>query len=160
MKRMIIFAALGMFFYNNNLSAVDILRNCCVEFGQSIQNIDVPVIGKLTNLLPVALIATSFKDYPGQTMLVCTGLLFYVLSKNELACSTFNKYKDIILVRLGINRSHKITSNDTLFIFDGDDEDDAEELVDIEDELLADDEWFGDRDKKVADQQKHVVKFL
>lgn len=137
MKRMVLFAVLGMCVVSNDLSAMDALRTHLVGFGESIENVNnVPLIDKLTNLLPFAMVAACFKECPGQTMMVLTGLLFYVVSKNESVRSVFNKYKAMGLARFGRAQKRELDFDDTLFIFDGEDAEDAEEQMDMEDELL------------------------
>jgi hypothetical protein len=149
MKRMIAFLVLSSFCISDNLRAMDVynaMSNAVVNFGTLIEQPDnLPVIGKLTNLLPFGMLATACKQYPGQTMIVCAGLLYYILS-----C------KESILQRLGFKRASRVTSDDTLFIFDGDDEEDAEEQMETEDELLNDD--FDDWNKK--DQQPSFVEAI
>jgi len=90
MKYMVLVATLGMFFCGNNLNAMNPLRNCCIGFGQFIENINVPLIGKLTNVIPFGLVAACLKDCPGQTMIALTGLLTYVLSRNEFISEVKN----------------------------------------------------------------------
>lgn len=62
------------------------MRSRLIDFGESIEKIDnVPLIDKLTNLLPFAMVAACLKECPGQTMIALTGLLFYVvLKKNSM----------------------------------------------------------------------------
>jgi hypothetical protein len=167
MKRMVLFAVLGMFVLSNNLSAMDTLRTHLVGFGESIENVNnIPLIDKLTNLLPFAMVAACFKECPGQTMMVLTGLLFYVISKNESVRSVFNKYKSMGLARFGIAQKKEFDFDDTLFIFDGEDAEDAEEEMDMEDELLEmslfNDEYSKDeysdvfKDKKSVEQPKFL----
>ena len=150
MKRMILFIVIGSFCVNGNLSAMNVynvMSNAIVNFGTLIETPDnLPLIGKLTNILPFGLLATSCKQYPGQTMMICAGLLAYILS-----C------KNNILEQLGIKQVDNVTSDDTLFIFDGDDEDDAEEITDAEDELLFPDDVDDVKHKK---DQRPKIKFL
>ncbi len=141
MKRMIAFFVLGCFV--SNISAMNVynaMSNGVVNCGALIEKVDLPLVGKLTNVLPFGMIATSCKDYPGQTMVLCAGLLCYILSNNETISAVFNAYKDNVLQRLGISRKYNVTCDDTLFIFDGDDADDAQEQMDMEDALLADED--------------------
>jgi hypothetical protein len=160
MKRMIAFLLLSSFCVNSNLKAMSIynaMSNGVVSFGDIIEQSNFPLVGKLTNLLPFGMIATSCKEYPGQTMLLCAGVLAYILSQNEKVTATFNMYKDAVLERLGIKRGYDVTSDDTLFIFDGDDAEDAEEQADLEDEML-----FGDDVDREGDKNQHApkIKFL
>lgn len=148
MKRMMAFLVVSSFYVSGNLNAMNVynaVSNGVISCGALIENTDnLPLIGKLTNFLPFGIVATSCKEYPGQTMMLCAGLLYYVLSKNEKVTAVFNEYKDSVLQRLGINRKYNVTCDDTLFIFDGDDADDAQEQMDTEDELLMDDDAFAD----------------
>jgi hypothetical protein len=134
---------LSAFCVSGNLGAMNIynaMSNGIISFGELIEKPDnLPLIGKLTNMLPFGMVATSCKEYPGQTMLLCAGLLYYILSNNEKAVALFNSCKDSIFAKFGINRKYDVHLDDTLFVFDGDDEEDAQEQMDTEDELLADD---------------------
>lgn len=138
MKRMVLATLLGMFCLGNNLSAMDLLRNRIIDLGKAIEKVDnVPLIDKLTNLLPFAMVAACFKECPGQTLMVLAGLLFYVVSKNESVRPVLNKYKSMGFARFGINQEKSVEFDDTLFVFDGEDEEDAQEENDMEDELFA-----------------------
>jgi hypothetical protein len=158
MKRMIASLVLGCFM--SNLSAMNIynaMSNGVVNSGAMIESVDLPLVGKLTNILPFGMLAMCCKEYPGQTMLLCAGILAYILSKNETVDATFNAYKDNLLAKLGVNRKYNVTCDDTLFIFDGDDEDDAEEQGDLEDAMLLDDDSDNGQKKN---QQTYKINFL
>lgn len=150
MKRMIAFFVVSLFCMNGNLGAMNIynaMSNAVVNFGTLVETPDnLPLIGKLTNLLPFGMLATACKQYPGQTMMVCAGLLVYVLL-----------HKENILQRLGFKQVRNVTSDDTLFIFDGDDEEDAEEIIDAEDESLFPDDVDGLKHKK---EQRSKIRFI
>ena len=166
MKRLILCSVLSLCCFN--ISAINIFNSMCsevVSLGQSIDSTTIPVIGKLTNLLPFAMISGGFQQCPGQTIIVCAGLLSYILSHNASVCAQFNSYKDMILARLGIKRSKDRQFDDTLFIFDGDDEEDAEEIIELEDELLleaSEDEEYSDvfKHQRSVKNKKRNVKFL
>lgn len=144
MKRMMAFLMLGFFCMSANLRAMSVynaMSNMVVAVGDVIEKTDnLPLLGKLTNMLPFGVIATSCKEYPGQTLLLSTALLCYILSKNESVVALYNSYKNNVLERLGIKRVYNVTCDDTLFVFDGDDEDDAEDQMDMEDDLLSGDD--------------------
>ena len=64
-----------------------------VKLGEAIETTDnVPLIGKLTNVLPFAITATCLRRCPGQTMVGCAGLLLYILAHNDTVRSLVNKY--------------------------------------------------------------------
>lgn len=159
-KRMMLVTALAFFCMSNKLGATaDIyhaLRHGIIGFGECIEKSDFPLIGKLTNLLPFGILRVSCKDYPGQTMMVCAGLLSYILFNNERTRAIFNTYKDNVLRKLGIKSAYNVTCDDTLFIFDGDDEEDAEEQMDMEDQLLADNDVFN-RNKANKNSQRPFI---
>jgi hypothetical protein len=119
MKRMILFFVIGFFCVNGNLRAMSVynaMSNAIVNFGTLLETPDdFPLIGKLTNILPFGMLATACKQYPGQTMMVCAGLLVYILSQ-----------KNNILKQLSSKQVYNATNDDSLFIFDGDDEDDQQ----------------------------------
>ncbi len=152
MKRIMAIFVLSAFCISSNLGAMSIynaMNNGVVGFGELIEKSDLPLIGKLTDMLPFGMVATSCKKYPGQTMLLCAGLLYYILSQNETVVTAFNAYKDSIFAKLGINRKYDVHLDDTLFIFDGDDAEDAQEQMDTEDELLADDSSDAKRNRNI-----------
>ena len=68
-------------------------------------------------------------------MVALSGLLFYVLYKNDSVRSVLNKYKT------GRAKAHGGSTefDETLFVFDGEDEDDVQDEMDIEDALLFND---------------------
>ena len=166
MKRLILFSVLTIFCFN--LTATNMFNSMCsevVSLGQAMDTSTFSLIDKLTNLLPFAMISGGFQKCPGQTIIVCAGLLSYILSHNESVCAQYNAFKDMILTRLGIRRSKDIQFDDTLFVFDGEDEEDAEEETDLEDELLleaSEDDDHADlfKDKKSVTNKKRKVKFL
>ena len=140
MKRMVLATLLGLLFLGNNISAMDGLRKRILDlgtqFGEAIEKVEnVPVIDKLTNLLPFAMVAACFRECPGQTMVALSGLLFYVLYKNDSVRSVLNKYKT------GRAKAHGGSTefDETLFVFDGEDEDYVQDEMDIEDALLFND---------------------
>lgn len=94
-----------------------------VKIGNYIERIDnIPVIGKLTHLLPFALIAAGLKECPLQTALVVIGVLTYVASQNDTVRSKLQKYD--IMGNLRMKKIHSTTEDDLLFVFDYVDEDD------------------------------------
>jgi len=120
------------------------------RFGDRIERVDnIPLIDKLTNLLPFAMVAACFKECPGQTMMVLTGLLIYALFANDKFRSTLRKYSPFITKkRLTRNESQ---FDDSLFIFEGDDEEDF--LEEIADEMMQeeiDEEIF---EEELIDEQ-------
>ncbi|HEX4068972.1 MAG TPA: hypothetical protein VHX42_02640 [Candidatus Babeliales bacterium] len=154
MKRMILFFVMSFFCMNSNLRAMNVynaMSNAVVHFGQLIDASDnLPLIGKLTNLLPFGMISTSCQQYPGQTMMFGTAMLLYILSYHEAISFVLNGYKTALLEKLGIQRAYNVRSDDTLFIFEGDDEDDAEEQMEMEDELLDENYWNNKKEDKPA----------
>lgn len=167
MKRLILCSVLT--FCCLNLTAINMFNSMCngvVSLGQSIDNTTVPVIGNLTNVLPFAMISAGLQKCPGQTIIVCAGLLSYILSHNESVCAQYNTFKDMIFTRLGIRRSRdKRQFDDTLFIFDGEDEEDAEEIMELEDEFLleaSEDDEYTDafKHQRSVKNKKRNVKFI
>jgi hypothetical protein len=160
MKRMITTLLLAIFFCTN-IDAMSSLQKPFVYLGQALENINLPIIGKLTNILPCAMVSNGLQQCPGQSMLLLTGLLVYALSQNQKVNELLAQYKAWGLGRLGIKQPAMQEYDETLFIFDGEDADDAEEQMDTEDELLefeqADED---DTFRKEKNQEKHVLKFL
>ena len=140
MKRMLLVSLIGLSF-GTNLNAKNpyqSLQNRVIGFGDALEAIDnVPVLGKLTSLLPVAMFAACLKECPGQTMLVTAGLLTYVILKNDSVRSALDKYIPASLLGLQNNQADALESDDTLFVFDGEEEEDAQEEQEVEDMLLG-----------------------
>jgi hypothetical protein len=166
MKRMILFSVLSLCCFS--ISAMNMYTSMCneiVSLGKSIDQTDVPLIGNISHVLPCAMISAGMQKCPGQVITVCMGLLFYILSRNRSVRAQFNSYKDMILTRLGIHSSRDKQFDDTLFIFDGDDEEDAEEIIELEDELLleaSEDDEYTDifKYQRSVNNKKRNVKFL
>ena len=106
-------------------------------FGERIGSVDnVPLVDKLTNLLPFAMVAACFKECPGQTMMVLTGLLVYALCANDRFRSTLRKYNPFVTKKRLIKNESRF--DDSLFIFESDDEDDLQDEEFIVEEMLQD----------------------
>jgi len=164
MKRMLLATLVGMLSFGANLNAVNpyqSLRNQVVGFGETLEKIDnIPLIGKLTSLLPMAMIAAGLQKCPGQTMIVLAGLLAYVLAHNESVRSALSEYG---IIGQENNQTNPAESDDTLFVFDGEDEDDAQEEVDTEDELLGEnllEEEYDDQENGKRSVRQSSLKFL
>lgn len=124
------------------------------SIGQAMENVNVPAIGKLTNLLPMAALAACFKECPMQTMIVLTALGAYALSYNEAVKEMMDKYEmtnNLPWIKRSNNTEQHIDEN--IFVFDGDE--DESELSD-DDELLGTDLLGDDEDgeKKPRRQRK------
>ncbi len=126
---------------NSTVSATSYYQSLCSRIsglGQSIENVNnIPVIGKLTNVLPLAILAASLKECPMQTMMVLAALSGYLMSQNPFIQEMMNQYEILNNIswmqRNNNNQEQQIDEN--IFVFDGDDsdEDDADSL---EDDLL------------------------
>lgn len=129
MKR-IILAAIIVFLSSSQLSQAGYyqsLSSRISNIGVSIEKVEnVPVIGKLTNILPIAAIAACLKTCPMQTMILLSALTTYLLSQNETVQEMLQKYE---LIPSSTNNNKKSYNDESyidedLFIFDKDDEDD------------------------------------
>lgn len=123
--------------------------------GQAMENVNVPAIGKLTNLLPMAALAACFKECPMQTMIILMALGGYALSYNEAIKEMMDKYEITNnlpwIKRNNVDGQQHIDEN--IFVFDGD-EDDSESSDDddlLGTDLLGDEE---DGEKKPRRQRK------
>ena len=152
---------LVVLFCSIDISAVDYyqsFRNGLVGIGDFIEKTDnVPVVNRLTNLLPFAVLATSFKECPIQTMMVLAGLLAYVASHNELIRSKLSEYMAMSRSWLQGDKGRAIYIDDSLFIFDGEDAEDAEEDSLTEDSLLFDEDG-NDDDMRTAKRTKKFTR--
>ncbi len=119
---------------------LEALREQVVRLGNMIENADnVPLVKKLTNVLPFAVAKTCLQECPGQTMVVFGGILVYLLSKNESVRSLVRTYNIFNTQQRSVATSlNQPLFDDALFIFEGDDADDAQEQEDAEDDLLND----------------------
>lgn len=61
------------------------MRSNLVRLGDSIENTEAPVVGKLGNILPFAIVGFCLQKLPEQTMMVLGGLLLYVLFNSDTA---------------------------------------------------------------------------
>lgn len=96
------------------------------NWGYSIEKVEnVPMIGKLTNLLPIAALAASLRSCPLQTMMVCFALTVYCMSRSESVQKMMKKYEIIPSV---VNKKYfheeDIEIDEDIFIFDDSNEED------------------------------------
>jgi hypothetical protein len=137
---------------NSNISATNVYQSVCSRIsgiGQAIEGVNnIPVIGKLTNLLPMAALAASLKECPMQTMIVLSAVGAYVLSCNEAVREMIDQYEIMNslpwIKRNNVSEYQQI--DESLFVFDGDEyENEATEDDLLGTDLLGDDE---DSEKK------------
>ena len=143
-------------------NAYQALRSRLVGVGRAIENCtNVPGVGKLTNLLPFAILAASFKECPMQTMLVLMTVSAYLLSQNEYLNNHLENQSFFGFLRRKNALPHNNFLNDeTLFIFDGEDELDAEEEMHNEDEVLFGEDTSDEFKKQILLQQKARNRFI
>jgi hypothetical protein len=157
MKYLVISFLFGLACVSNNAHGMSIyssLARNVVALGLAIEGVqNVPLLGKLTNFLPCGVVAFCLKEYPGHTMAMLGGLFAYALSHSDSIRSLLIKYN--IINPTTSNATLDTAQDDTLFIFDGDDADDAEEQMDTEDELL-DDEYANDAPKNTRTIKRHA----
>ena len=164
-KHMLLATLVGMFFVTN-LNAItnpyDALCKRVVGLGEKLEKIEnVPMVGKLTSLLPLAMLAAGLQKCPGQTMMLLAGFFAYVLAHNESVRTLLTEY-NIISGSQTNEQIGETEIDDTLFVFDGEDEEDAQDENDTEDELLGE-HLLNDEDEHVNNKQivqKQAVKFL
>lgn len=144
MKRIFI-ATIIVVLFTIDVSAMDYYNSLCSRIsslGQSIEHIDtVPVIGKLTNLLPFAVLATSFKECPMQTMAVLAVLGAYILSYNDAVREMVEKYEIMNNVPW-IRKNQQIVEkpiDDNFFVYDEDDSESSDDDL-LDDDLLDDED--------------------
>ena len=159
-------ALVGMFFITSHLNAIinpyEALRKRVMNFGEKLEKVEnVPMVGKLTSLLPLAMLAAGLQKCPGQTMMLLAGFFAYVLAHNESVRALLTEY-NIIGGGQTNNQTDETDIDDTLFVFDGEDQEDAQEENDTEDELLGE-HLLNDEDEQTNNKQivqKPAVKFL
>ncbi len=116
------------------------LKSHLYNVGTVINDTELPIFGKLGALLPFAVTSFCLQQFPEQTMILLSGCLLYILSKQEHVRSILNKY-NFWNKKPKNRRKQKLVQvhlEDDFFVFDGDDLLDAEEEEDEEDELLDD----------------------
>jgi hypothetical protein len=117
---------------NSAISATSYYQSLCSRIsglGQSIENVNnIPVIGKLTNILPMAMLAASLKECPMQTMMVLAALGGYLMSQNPVVQEMMDQY-DILnnVPWLQRNNNQYQPIDENIFVFDGDDSDDSDD---------------------------------
>jgi hypothetical protein len=138
-----------------NISAADYyqsLRTHLAGMGQAIENVNnIPVVGKLTNLVPFAALASSLKECPMQTMVVLTVIGAYMLSYNTALRQMMEKY-EFVSAAPWIRRKRAMIEpimDDSFFTYD----EDEEENEIMEDELLNTDLFDGE-DDQTKDRKK------
>jgi hypothetical protein len=128
------------------------------SFGQKIENVTVPVVGKLGNVLPIAVVAFCLQKFPEQTIALLTCCLAYGLYCNEKVCEVVRGCANMKLLRnkkTVENTPREDQFDDDFFAFNDEDELDIE---DEEDDLL--DESFDCDFKKTPVITKKSLSFL
>lgn len=128
------------------------------SLGQRIENIQAPVVGKLGNVLPIAVIAFCLQKFPRQTIALLTCGLAYGLYCNEKVCDVLRGCTILRNKKTVNNALREDQFDEIFFTFSGEDELDAEEEEGDEDDLL-DDDFDGDV-KKISVSQKKPLSFL
>lgn len=169
-KRILLAALVGAFCIAGNLNAITnpyiALRDRVINLGQKLETMEFPLVGgKLTSLLPIAMLAACLQKCPGQTMLLLAGFFTYVLAHNESIRALLSEYNVIGGTGQASDQTGETDDVDeTLFVFDGEDAEDAQEENDTEDEMLGEhllnEESDDQADNKQVIQQRPVVKFL
>jgi len=139
-----------------NASSMFGIDTCLNTVGAAIHNCELPLVGKLGNILPFGVVSCCLQSFPGQTMVLAAGALLYVLYNNEtvrdfLAQHDLIKRKQIVRVP-----SKNVELTDDFFVFDGEDVTDAEEEEDDEEEFLDD----ITKSKDISERKKDSVSFL
>ena len=129
------------------------------NFGEAVNDTEIPLIGKLGNILPFGIMSFCLKEFPGQTFCVTAAALMYILYQNENFYNFLQKYN--IIKKNKPKKTEKdqrlVELNDDFFVFDGDDLLDAEEQEDNEEELLEEDT---DKSDHSEFRKKKTVNFL
>jgi len=127
-KRISSIVLVVMFFAMSSLNAFNPYQSLCnriVNLGEKIDSVDsVPLIGKLTNLLPLAALAAVMQKCPGQAMMILAGLTAYSLMYNEFLCALFQG--DGIMGIDPENNQEIMEFDEELFVFD---EEEAKEVL-------------------------------
>ncbi len=161
-KTVLVFVMTVVLWSNSAILATSVyqtMRSNLVGIGNYIEKTEhVPVIGKLTHLLPFAIVAASFKECPFQTLAVLAGVLGYVLSQNTMVQEKLAQYE--LFNSIGFKKNIPVyedesSIDDTLFYFEGDTLYDAEHDEDIEDELIFPEDHSKDLNKK-KDDRNHL----
>jgi len=128
------------------------------NLGETVNDTEVPLIGKLGNILPFGMISFCLKEFPGQTIGVIAATLVYILYQNENVYNFLQKYNIIKKNQKKIEKNQRFVElSDDFFVFDGDDLLDAEEQEDNEEELLEEDT---DKSEHSKFRKKKTANFL
>ena len=174
MKRLLLFFVLCLSFtsFNNqacqaecksicgNRSAINQIVSGLYSVGKKMENAQLPVVGKLGNFLPVAVIAFCLQKFPGQTAALVACGMAYGLLCNEKVRGVLGKHKSVKAAYR--KKSVKDAScedqfDESFFIFSGEDLLDAEEEENDEEDLLDE---FSDEDIKSPVVKKKPLSFL
>ncbi len=155
MKHLLRVMMMAVMFLSVPVSAMSYYQsfsNSVSGLGSAIEAVDnIPLIKKLTNLLPFTIVAASLKQCPMQTMMVLAGVATYLLSQQELL-----NIPEVMsyLPWLKKTRTYTHVNDENLFVFDGDDE--TEDVMSLEDDLLGVDLLEGDSKGK-HEHKRHSV---
>jgi hypothetical protein len=110
------------------------MRSLLNNMGQIINDIEIPLIGKLSGILPFAVTSFCLQKFPEQSILTAAGVIFYALYHNENVRNILRKYNIIKATQTKTTASEESTLclEDDFFIFDG------ENLLNTEEELFKD----------------------
>ena len=128
MKR-IFMAIITILMLNTDVFSMDYYQSLCSrlsDLGVSIENVDgIPMVGKLTNLIPFAALAAGLQKCPMQTIAVLSALGIYVLSYNDFVHEMIQQY-EISNRRPWIRRKPIVVQqpviDDSFFVYDEEDE--------------------------------------
>lgn len=138
-----------------HVSSADYYQSLCnglMSMGRAIEGVDnVPVVGKLTNLLPFSVLASSLKECPMQTVVVLTIVGAYIFSYNNPLSPVLKKY-ELVNKAPWIRKKRAVTESnldDSFFTYD----EDEEENESIEDDLLNSD-LFDSEDEQTKQRKQ------
>lgn len=145
MKKYLIFMMLAVFVYSRNVEACeDVCKSTCntslssfelmvVNAGKALDNVSVPGIGKLTNLLPFAVVSFCLQTFPKQTVALAGTGVAYCLYKNDVInkCLDWCRNHGTSPEKSAKKMKQQELLNDDFFVFNEEDEE-----IDAQDDSL------------------------
>lgn len=149
MKRLLLCAAFMMMFFGMRLQGCQAeCRSSCNgilstikselgKFGDKVDRIELPLIGPLGTILPIAVITFCLKKFPGQVMLLSGLAVAYNVYQNETMKTLTNYCKNSGLFAKKNKKQKRVELlNDAFFVFHDEDLLEESDIEEQEDELL------------------------
>lgn len=139
-----------------NRSTLSSLELAVINAGKALDGVQIPKIGKVTNVLPFAVVSFCLQNFPRQTMALIAATTAYCCYKYDAIGRCVNFYNTHVLGKTGKNLKQQEIFSDEFFVFEGEDLENAEEEEDLEEALLEVEQDDDDEDDSLL--KKRLVK--